>query len=77
VFTASSGFLLLPFGAELWTLAFILEAKADAIPPVKAYTHVNVDSSVHRLRSLRHSVYEVRAARDKLAEWIADRLPPT
>jgi hypothetical protein len=74
IFTASSGFLLLPFGVELGALAFIIRARADAKPPAKAHTPVNVNSPLHRLRSLRHSVYEVRAAREALAKWIVDCL---
>jgi hypothetical protein len=75
LFSTTSGFLLLPFGAELWALAFKLKVRADARPPVAHCTQISVNPSAHRLRSFRHSVYEVAATREKLAEWITDRLP--
>jgi len=76
LFSATSGFLLLPFGAELWALAFKLKVRADARPPALHCMQISVSPAAHRLRLLRHSVYEVTATREKLAEWISDRLSP-
>lgn len=74
LFSATSGFLLLPFGAELWALAFKLKVKADAKPPAAQCMQVRVRPEGSRLHLLRHSVYEVAAAREKLAEWISERV---